>query len=490
MLVHVTRFVNVQARVQDQIKRELSNIQHRLQYGDGGRVPGIADELQNLWDEDFVRTNAAVADQQCPGLTWDQVKSHIIRAGLAISSVRQINGTSGDILDYLEHKQTGLNVIAIGGDKLSRGLTLEGLSVSYFLRTSRMYDTLMQMGRWFGYRPGYSDLCRLFTTQDLRDWFRHITFANAELRQEFKYMEAVGGKPSDFGLRVRSHPSLLVTAPVKMRQGTELQISFAGDICETVVFDKQVGKIEKNHLETRMLLERLSTKGYGPNDPEQNRTPRKNQKWSGKSWSNVPAGEICKFLSGYSTHADARKVNGQRLSQYIEKQAMGPKEDLKEWTVYLATGDGKEYSGLTGQNMKLIQRDWHKDFNPSTAGPQSYYHIRRLLSPLDESVDIGESSWSQAMAATIKAWENDSRPDKRQTPPEHPAGWALRHFRPTKNGLLLIYPLEPDMEKSDAGPEGPPIVGIGVSFPVNPNDQKIAYIVNPIYIDQEYGDLE
>ena len=56
-------------------------------------------------------------------------------------------------------KATDLKVIAIGGDKLARGLTLEGLTVSYFLRASKMYDTLMQMGRWFGYRPGYIDVC-------------------------------------------------------------------------------------------------------------------------------------------------------------------------------------------------------------------------------------------------------------------------------------------------------------------------------------------
>ncbi len=88
-------------------------------------------------------------------------------------------------------------MIAIGGDKLSRGLTLEGLSVSYFLRASRMYDTLMQMGRWFGYRPGYLDLCRLYTTAELRDWYRDITAANEELLLLFDEMAAIGGTPRE-----------------------------------------------------------------------------------------------------------------------------------------------------------------------------------------------------------------------------------------------------------------------------------------------------
>jgi hypothetical protein len=94
---------------------------------------------------------------------WDDVVA-VLPETLRDIDVRAINGTAKDALDYSENEETGLKVIAIGGDKLARGLTLEGLCVSYFVRTSKMYDTLMQMGRWFGYRPGYIDLCRLYTS--------------------------------------------------------------------------------------------------------------------------------------------------------------------------------------------------------------------------------------------------------------------------------------------------------------------------------------
>ena len=100
------------------------------------------------------------------GVRWEEVDAALTDV-VADVQVRMINGTAKDALDYAENQETGLKVIAIGGDKLARGLTLEGLTVSYFLRASRMYDTLMQMGRWFGYRPGYLDLCRLYTTDDL-----------------------------------------------------------------------------------------------------------------------------------------------------------------------------------------------------------------------------------------------------------------------------------------------------------------------------------
>ena len=92
------------------------------------------------------------ADYQNPVHDWTEIRDELIPAVNAIH-VRAINGLRQESLDYEEYKDTGLSVIAIGGDKLSRGLTLEGLSVSYFLRSSKLYDTLMQMGRWFGYRP-------------------------------------------------------------------------------------------------------------------------------------------------------------------------------------------------------------------------------------------------------------------------------------------------------------------------------------------------
>src|SRR5436305_869393 len=158
MLVHVTRFTKVQRLVGAQVESELKEIVQRLQYGDGDRRPRITDEFYDLWNSDFVPTNAelgqVVDETISPALPeWKQVEQRLREVASTII-VKLINGSAKDSLDYEEHKQTGINVIAIGGDKLSRGLTLGGLTVSYFLRASRMYDTLMQMGRWFGYRDG------------------------------------------------------------------------------------------------------------------------------------------------------------------------------------------------------------------------------------------------------------------------------------------------------------------------------------------------
>ena len=179
------------------------------------------------------------------GSLWDAVET-LLPDVVSDIVVRTINGTAKDALDYTEHEKTGLTVIAIGGDKLSRGLTLEGLCVSYFLRASRMYDTLMQMGRWFGYRPGYVDLCRLYTTTDLREWFGHITAAADELREEFDQMAARGGTPRDYGLKVQSHPVLMVTSRLKMRTARSLMLSFSGTLGETVALYRTRPELERN----------------------------------------------------------------------------------------------------------------------------------------------------------------------------------------------------------------------------------------------------
>ena len=191
MLVHVTRFQDVQGRVAEQVADQLRLLRDRIRYGDrNARIP-VEDELRALWERDFVPTSAWFPADQISTVTWPEVWDQA-RAAAEKIQVRIINGTSRDALEYYEHRRTGLSVIAVGGNKLSRGLTLEGLSVSYYLRASKTYDTLLQMGRWFGYRPGYEDLCRLYTTPALRDAYAEITAANEELRREFEEMAALG----------------------------------------------------------------------------------------------------------------------------------------------------------------------------------------------------------------------------------------------------------------------------------------------------------
>lgn len=141
--------------------------------------------------------------------------------------VQPVNqGTGAASLDYgVTDRPPGVRVIAVGGNSLSRGLTLEGLSTSYFLRNAKAYDTLLQMGRWFGYRDGYPDLCRLWLTDEAEGWYRHVTEATAELKRDFARMRRRKATPNEFGLRVRTHTdTLIITARNKMATGINVVV--------------------------------------------------------------------------------------------------------------------------------------------------------------------------------------------------------------------------------------------------------------------------
>lgn len=218
-----------------------------------------------------------------------------------------INGTAKDALDYVEHQETGLKVIAIGGDKLARGLTLEGLSVSYFLRASRMYDTLMQMGRWFGYRPGYLDVCRLYTTGDLIEWFGHIADASEELRQEFDLMAESGGTPRDYGLRVQSHPVLMVTSFLKMRTARSLMLSFSGCILETVALYRDTGPLQYRSHVTANYAYLLPCQQWSVHYPRKTLYRRKSS--AGNGISNRHVTDIGLLPSAFSNMTGPKATN-------------------------------------------------------------------------------------------------------------------------------------------------------------------------------------
>ena len=178
MLVHIVRFVGQQNKVKRKVQKyfdeEIANFVRM-------NAPGIEDEFKSIWENDYIPTTSKMRIQfskymsECNDVSWDCIWTEIKRliADKEIS-VYSVNGKSEDGLLYKSHEGKPFNVIVIGGDKLSRGLTLEGLTVSYFTRSSNTYDTLMQMGRWFGFRPGYLDACRLFTTSTLYASFSHI----------------------------------------------------------------------------------------------------------------------------------------------------------------------------------------------------------------------------------------------------------------------------------------------------------------------------
>lgn len=487
MLIHVTRFTSVQGVVHAQVEAWMADAARRLSRRIGHQ--DLEARLTRLWNDDFVPTNARIRtdfpdfDDALDMPELDEVMD-VLPDAIEDVQVRRINGTAGDALDYADQKGPGLKVIAIGGDKLSRGLTLEGLCVSYFLRTSKMYDTLMQMGRWFGYRPGYIDLCRLYTTGELCDWFGHIADAAEELREEFDLMAASGATPREYGLKVQSHPVLMVTSRLKMRSARNLMLSFSGQVSETVSLHANEEVLQKNLDAVRRLCARL---GPGRDDPAQDRGGSR-QNWKGRLWTGVSGEAVADFLTAYRTHPDAYKVNSTLLAEFV-RSMMGVGE-LTNWTVAVIGGGRGAPVDLGGG---LVVDSLVRTASEATA---SRYAIGRLLSPRDEAIDLDGEQYAAALALTRQAWHADTGRLKAREEPTDPSGPAIRRVRGEGHGavagdprraLLLIYLLDPDEAGAEELVGRSPVAAFGVSFPASEAGVKVEYKVNNVAWEQDYG---
>lgn len=488
MLVHVTRFKAVQRRIVRQVQEALDALVNDVRYGGTTSMQ----KLRSIWQQEFEPVIDELALEDCAPVSWEEVEA-ALQATIGSIRIREINGSSADVLDYEQNRENGLNVIAIGGDKLARGLTLEGLSISYFLRGSTMYDTLMQMGRWFGYRPGYLDLCRLFTTADLVEWYEHIARASEELRREFDRMEAVRARPVDFGLRVRSHPTLTVTSRTKMRHGTELKVSFAGDVSETTVFATDEQTLHANFAAAEDLLRRLEADGIAyRKDPEQDREGGRPHRWVGShTWTGASSDQILGFLDRFSTHEDASRASSRVLAKYIRRQVqLG---ELIEWDILLVGGEGESAIRIGPIEVNPVIRQPKGGYGEKppyrVVKEGERFVIRRLLNPRDEAVDIGPTGYARAMAETMANPPKRRRADDNSVPGQ-PSGVFLRQQRSPLKGLLLLYPLARSAEVT--GKDGSRVqhqflpvqvspIGLGISFPASDRAQSVTYVVNSVY---------
>jgi hypothetical protein len=345
------------------------------------------------------------------------------------------------------------------------------------------------MGRWFGYRPGYLDLCRLYTTPELSEWFAHIANAAEELREEFGIMAAIGATPREYGLKVQSHSVLMVTSRLKMRSARNLMLSFSGQVVETVALFQTPGVLARNIETARRLIGNL---GEPERNPERIRD-RRTQRWVGSYlWSGVEAALVVEFLSNYKTHPDAYKVNSLLLAEFI--QAMERTRELTHWVVALmGGGKGAETPFREDVNLHMMKRKMK-------AAHGDRYSIGRLLSPRDEAIDLGESAWRAALKLTQDAWVKDAGRAAEDIEPDVPSGPAIRRIRGfgapgvqahPERGLLCLYTLDPqEAEVPGFTRETPEVAAFAISFPGSDSGTKVEYKVNNVLWEQEYGSAE
>ena len=334
MLVNVSRFTAVQNAVAAVIAAELETIRHAVRLH-GRRAPDEAEAASPV-----IRSLRAAFDAEYArcGHTWPRVLDALHEA-IAPVTVKPVNRDTGAAsLDYALHKEApGLRVIAVGGNSLSRGLTLEGLSTSYFLRNAKAYDTLLQMGRWFGYRGGYQDLCRLWLTDEAEGWYRHVAEATAELKNDFARMQRRGATPREFGLRVRRHPdTLLITARNKMTSGFDVElrreISLAGRGIETATLVADKRRNQENFALTRRLIASLVARHGAPQASPAGKAVR---------WLNVSNDTVADFLDAFLVHALNHDFQGDSIAEALRARAATAEPGPPGWTVALpVTGQG------------------------------------------------------------------------------------------------------------------------------------------------------
>jgi hypothetical protein len=494
MLVHVTRFIDVQNQVMKLIEAHMNSVANLIVGASPQERMALRQEFRDLWENEFVSNFPAFLAHPSqindppvlPG--WDEVDA-LINSALERISVALVNSNNKQGLDYANNQDDGLIVIAIGGDRLSRGLTLEGLTVSYFLRGARAYDTLMQMGRWFGYRPGYAHLCRVFAPLSVITYFRTIVLATEELRREFDMMSYLKKTPIDYGLRIREpRGDLLVTALNKMRRGETVRIHFARSLISSL--DIKETDLDSNYKAFQELVTNLGNNHGIPLvvNAEGNVKPD----GSGRIWKDVPWEDVAPFFAQYNatvnTCLDRATATGRSLMHnYID--LVTPKGDLVKWTVAVI-GSNRGLRKVAAMDDDFFAVSRNRSMNdPRNEQPlySDRVTFKGVAAGVDESIDLSDDQRRKAKE------DRDASGDKLRL------ASIYRGMRPSTHGLLLIYPIIPatpeapkksgNADKAYLWEDRDPVIGIGVSLPESAHDKGCDYVCTRQKIREIFGEI-
>ncbi len=470
MLVNASRFTNVQGKIRNRIHERLDAILDSLRVNGARGSEGLGDPeiaaLRQVWSEEF-------SDLE---FDWTQIQVAMLEA-VAAAKVVEVNSRANG-LDYSDDGSIGQTLIAVGGFSLSRGLTLEGLTVTWFLRNTMMYDTLMQMGRWFGYRGGYEDVCRIWMPMDAIDWYAHIAEATDELHQELKRMQKAKATPADFGLAVRSHPtSLMVTARNKMGSGQKhVMIGLSNAWVETAKISARVDDLTRNEEAAVRFLEAVEEDGHRQQDAE--KVP------GGYLLRGVDVETIDNFLLAWRNHDQAFLTQTGPIRSYIRDRRQ---DELKNWDVLVTSvnseGPAAEIANWTvGPQLRRIGYADLADDLLSISGKRA-----RIASRGVERIGVDPTKASEAEAlyrSVEKTGEDDriSYPDR-----------IYRAVRDRPLFVLHVVRVRPpegeDAERPhlDRVPDRP-IIGWSISFPQSARpDQRVEYVINTVKFRELYG---
>lgn len=436
MLIHTTMRVLGQEKTRAPVRQILDETRERL-------AQGKVSALRLLWAKE--RDRAPVPG--LPAVSYEALATHIGPV-LRQCSVVVDNSGSADTLEYGEEPQV---VIVIGGNTLSRGLTLEGLVVSYFLRSATAYDTLLQMGRWFGYRPGYEDLPRVWMTTELHDWFIHLATVEAEIRLEIDRYEREQQTPEDYAVRIRTHSGMTVTSRAKMGSARPAQVSFAGERVQSFFFRHRDREWLARNLEAgRSLVRAAIQQGAKPE------AVRKTRQWLLR---NVHVNHVRRFLRAYSFHENHHpRLSPQTILDYISRQ--NARNELLTWNVLVVGADkgrGRRAIDLgLDDRVKLLVRSRLRTGGGASANLKAIMSKEDLVADLAVDADVAKSAQARSTVQLLRS-------------------------RPRGTGLLALYPIDRDSAPAKRGVREPlnaleDVLGVGVVFPETDEVTPVEYI--------------
>ena len=357
MMINMSRFIKVQEQLGNIVNDYLKEKQAEAKIF--GKLPYLEakEHFQSLLSN-LKKYYSFLYDQ------YDNIEELVIDRlydSIQPIKVQVVNSDSKtNKLNYEEYEKSGLRVIAIGGLGLSRGLTLEGLITSYFYRNSSTYDTLMQMGRWFGYRHKYEDLCKIWMPRKSIDWYKEIYESTELLKDDIRRYQNTEFTPRDFGLRVRQNKTaLLVTARNKMRAAKKHQskTSFDSEILETKFLCVSNDVLEQNKNAYDSLVNDL--KCYKP--------VKMNKRYG---YTDVDKSIVAKFISRFNLPVQNLFVKTDVISSFISNGYKG--NELLKWDICFVSGKSTKKIQINKENInkslysfrvrnsnnKVIQLSW------------------------------------------------------------------------------------------------------------------------------------
>ena len=467
MVVNASRFTAVQGRLRNRLHEALERIRNSVRINASTGAAALNDPeiaaLHAVWEGEY-------ADAEPD---WSAIQAELLDA-MASAKVVEVNSRVND-LDYSNSGEHGQTVIAVGGFSLSRGLTIEGLTVTWFLRNTMMYDTLMQMGRWFGYRDGYEDLCRIWMPSEAIDWYAFIANAAEELYDELRTMEKARATPRMFGLAVRSHPaSLLVTARNKMGAGRRVTtlVGLSNRFVETSRVSIRPNDLNANLEIAKLFVSKLN----GAEFVEQT------TRW-GTLVRDVPVDFIDQFLAGWRNAEQSVTTDPEPVRAYIRARK---DDELRTWDVLIAGLKEGERDLTLGKpvvpSMRYVEPDDLKDDFMSFSGKRMRVATRGIEK-------AGVDPAKAVEAEKIYREEKGKIGDKRVNYPD-----AI-YRRQRDRGLFILHYVQatpPDGKEDAEGVElipSAPVVAWGISLPVSLRPaERVEYVVNTVWCQEFFGE--